>query len=143
MGGSLGSLQLNALAKDIVQICGPNIQIIHQTGDTDTYDWQAWYDSQGIQSRVFTFDDNIIPYIMAADLVICRAGAGSLFELIYFEKPCIIVPLEGAADDHQVANAYAMQKRYPQLCTVVRHSIQEKSSQVISNVVKQKLFPIT
>jgi UDP-N-acetylglucosamine--N-acetylmuramyl-(pentapeptide) pyrophosphoryl-undecaprenol N-acetylglucosamine transferase len=138
IGGSQGSIQLNALAKDITHDI-KDIQIIHQIGDTDTFNWQQWYHNNGIPNTVFTYDNNMVPYIAAADLVLCRAGAGSLFELMYFDKQCIIIPLEGAADDHQVANAYAMQKQYPHLCTIVRHSIQEKSSHVISNLVKQKI----
>jgi UDP-N-acetylglucosamine--N-acetylmuramyl-(pentapeptide) pyrophosphoryl-undecaprenol N-acetylglucosamine transferase len=41
----------------------------------------------------------------AADLVVSRAGAGTLAELIRCETPAILVPYPHAADDHQRANA--------------------------------------
>jgi len=42
----------------------------------------------------------------AADLVLSRAGSGSIFEIAAFGKPSILVPLEESASDHQKANAY-------------------------------------
>jgi UDP-N-acetylglucosamine--N-acetylmuramyl-(pentapeptide) pyrophosphoryl-undecaprenol N-acetylglucosamine transferase len=45
----------------------------------------------------------------AADLVICRAGAGTVSELTAAGKPAILVPFPFAADDHQTRNAEAMQ----------------------------------
>nr|BAL59842.1 UDP-N-acetylglucosamine--N-acetylmuramyl-(pentapeptide) pyrophosphoryl-undecaprenol N-acetylglucosamine transferase [Candidatus Acetothermum autotrophicum] len=54
----------------------------------------------------------LVPYIhemgtalATADVVICRAGAGTLFELAALRKPAIVVPWPGAAGDHQTTNA--------------------------------------
>lgn len=41
----------------------------------------------------------------AADVVVSRAGAGSLFEIAAIAKPAVIIPLKGSASDHQLANA--------------------------------------
>jgi UDP-N-acetylglucosamine--N-acetylmuramyl-(pentapeptide) pyrophosphoryl-undecaprenol N-acetylglucosamine transferase len=46
----------------------------------------------------------------AADVVISRAGSGSIFEISAFGRASILVPLEGAANDHQKTNAYAYSK---------------------------------
>jgi UDP-N-acetylglucosamine--N-acetylmuramyl-(pentapeptide) pyrophosphoryl-undecaprenol N-acetylglucosamine transferase len=42
----------------------------------------------------------------AADVVISRAGAGSIFELAAFGKPALLIPLPESANDHQKQNAY-------------------------------------
>ena len=42
----------------------------------------------------------------SADLVISRAGAGSLFEIAALQKPAILVPLSESAQNHQVKNSY-------------------------------------
>ncbi|MCX8103028.1 MAG: UDP-N-acetylglucosamine--N-acetylmuramyl-(pentapeptide) pyrophosphoryl-undecaprenol N-acetylglucosamine transferase [Candidatus Bipolaricaulota bacterium] len=54
----------------------------------------------------------LIPYIhemgtalATADIVVCRAGAGTLAELTALRKPAIVIPWPGAANDHQTANA--------------------------------------
>jgi UDP-N-acetylglucosamine--N-acetylmuramyl-(pentapeptide) pyrophosphoryl-undecaprenol N-acetylglucosamine transferase len=121
LGGSQGSAALNSLAPYIAQAYGTRVQLIHQVGTADSFDWPSWYAQQpNITACVFTYRDNLAPCIVASDCVIGRAGAGTLFELIYFKKPSIIIPLEGAADDHQVANAHAIAEQYPALCTVVR-----------------------
>ncbi len=44
-------------------------------------------------------------YFGRADLVVCRAGATTLAELIAARKASILVPFAGAAEDHQTANA--------------------------------------
>ena len=46
----------------------------------------------------------------AADLVVCRAGAGAVSELAAAGKPSILVPFPYAADDHQTRNAQAMER---------------------------------
>jgi UDP-N-acetylglucosamine--N-acetylmuramyl-(pentapeptide) pyrophosphoryl-undecaprenol N-acetylglucosamine transferase len=57
----------------------------------------------------------LVPYIhemgtalATADLVICRAGAATLAELAALEKPAIVVPWAGAANDHQMSNAKSL-----------------------------------
>ncbi len=44
----------------------------------------------------------------AADLVVSRAGAGSISELQILGKPCILVPSPNVAEDHQTKNALAL-----------------------------------
>jgi UDP-N-acetylglucosamine--N-acetylmuramyl-(pentapeptide) pyrophosphoryl-undecaprenol N-acetylglucosamine transferase len=51
------------------------------------------------------FSDRVAEMLSAADLVVSRAGAGTIAELIRCETPAILVPYPEAADDHQRANA--------------------------------------
>jgi len=58
-----------------------------------------------VRSELVAFSDRIAELLSAADLVVSRAGAGTLAELIRCETPAILVPYPQAADDHQRANA--------------------------------------
>lgn len=118
LGGSQGSVQLNRFIKQALLQYTKPVQIIHQTGHIDTTDWAAWYEAHTISALVFPYRDDLSSYIIAADLIICRAGAGTLFECMAYKKKMIIIPLEGVADDHQVANAYACQRRYQEAFTL-------------------------
>ena len=46
----------------------------------------------------------------AADVIISRAGAGSLFEIAQAGKPAIIIPIQDSANNHQIANAVEFSK---------------------------------
>jgi UDP-N-acetylglucosamine--N-acetylmuramyl-(pentapeptide) pyrophosphoryl-undecaprenol N-acetylglucosamine transferase len=58
-----------------------------------------------VKSIFVPFCDRIAELLSAADLVVSRAGAGTLAELIRCEVPAILVPYPHAASDHQRANA--------------------------------------
>ena len=58
-----------------------------------------------VRTESVVFSDRVAQLLSAADLVVSRAGAGTLAELIRCETPAILVPFPEAADDHQRANA--------------------------------------
>lgn len=120
LGGSQGSSLLNGLVKQWVKLdAHPEIQIIHQTGNSDGFDWKDFYAQQGIPACVFSYHHQIEQCYTAADLVLCRAGAGTLFELAFFTKHSVVIPLAGHADNHQIFNAQALAEAYPHLFTIV------------------------
>lgn len=120
LGGSQGSLEINNLLHEFI-IAHPELhntlQIVHQIGSNDTFNWQAFYAQHNIPARVFSFCPDLAPHYAAADLILCRAGAGTLFEVLFFGKPCITVPLITKQNTHQLKNALAMQKEYDELFT--------------------------
>jgi len=71
---------------------------------------------------VCSFSHTLELFYAAADVVISRAGAGSLFETLFFHIPAIVIPLETKENQHQVANALAMQETYDDIFTVIRHA---------------------
>lgn len=123
LGGSQGSVSINSLIKELC-IAQPflknTLSIIHQTGSNDQTDWASFYTDYGITAYVFAFEENLIPYYQQADLIIARAGAGTLFEIIAFKKHSIIIPLETVQTDHQLDNAYAIAQEHPDFFTVLR-----------------------
>ncbi len=123
LGGSQGSLEINRLIHDWLAhnpFLYDHIQIIHQIGRRDTFDWQRFYQEHMIPAQIFSFSQDLSLYYSAADLIVCRSGAGTLFEVLFFSKPCITIPLETSGNTHQVANACTMQQEYDDLFTVIR-----------------------
>ncbi len=109
LGGSQGARVLNqtvpaALAK-LPESCRP--QVRHQAGRTLDEAVQA-YAEAGLQITPEAFIDDMPAAYAEADLVICRAGALSLAEIMAVGLPAICVPLPHAIDDHQTANARYM-----------------------------------
>lgn len=113
-GGSQGSLQLNQIAKEIVEK-ESNLQVIHQIGINDTLDWDNFYRSKNIKCKTFSFTDDMETFYQAADLIICRAGAGTLAEIAYLDKEALVVPLKTVANSHQVLNAHQWAREYPKI----------------------------
>lgn len=111
------------------------IQIIHQTGSSDATDWQNVYAEKNISAYVFSYMPHLEQIYSAADLIICRAGAGTLFEVKFFNKPCIVIPLETNTTTHQVDNARAIVKDHPDLF----HLILQKDIEVNNDVLLEQI----
>lgn len=107
IGGSLGAVKLNevipqALAKIDVD---KRPQVIHQTGLKNIEAAKAIYSDAGVDAKVEAFIDDMPSVYEWADLVICRAGAMTVFELAAAGVASILVPYPYAVDDHQTQNA--------------------------------------
>ena len=123
LGGSQGSLSLNKIILTCLQsqsYFGLTLNIIHQTGAQDSTNWSKTYHEMSIPAIVFDYQHDLSVYYAAADLVIGRAGAGTIFETLFFSKPCILIPLEIKGNDHQLHNAQAIARQHPELFTVIR-----------------------
>ena len=106
-GGSQGARAINEAMFD-ADLQFP-YQVIHFTGDEA--DLKKRYQERGVNCVIKPFEKEMHKAWRAADLAICRAGAGTLAEILAFEVPAILVPWPGASDNHQLKNAYAMEKR--------------------------------
>jgi len=110
LGGSLGAAPVNEAAEKLVgEAAGAGwpYQILWQTGKrySDRY---AHYDSAAV--KVVPFITDMAQAYAAADVVVSRAGAGTLSELAVAGKPAILIPSTHVAADHQTKNARAFQK---------------------------------
>ncbi|MFO7868812.1 MAG: undecaprenyldiphospho-muramoylpentapeptide beta-N-acetylglucosaminyltransferase [Bacteroidales bacterium] len=108
IGGSLGARTLNhSITKNIHELEKENIQIIWQTGKL--YFQQALQQAKNIPSiHVYEFIKDMDIAFSAADVIISRAGAGTISELCVVGKPCILVPSPNVSEDHQTKNAQAL-----------------------------------
>ena len=110
-GGSQGSRTLNRAAEESWRYFRETktaVRLIHQTGSAAHEALARKFAESGLEGEVLPFIQDMPAAFRAADLVICRAGAGTVSELAAAGKPAILVPLPGAADDHQTRNAEAM-----------------------------------
>lgn len=107
VGGSLGATRLNEVVPEAVaQFAESNRpQIIHQTGRNNVEQAQQHYSMYGVQADIKAFIDDIDAAYAWADIVVCRAGAMTVFELAAAGVAAILVPYPYAVDDHQTANA--------------------------------------
>ena len=142
LGGSQGSLFLNECIKNWVQnstFPADALQIIHQTGSLDATNWNELYAMHHVTAYPFSYHPNLALMYAAADLIICRAGAGTLFEVKFFNKPCIIIPLKTHTTTHQVDNARAMVSEYPELFHMLAQHEVEKDPKVLYELVTMLL----
>ncbi|MHB8259805.1 MAG: undecaprenyldiphospho-muramoylpentapeptide beta-N-acetylglucosaminyltransferase [Bacteroidia bacterium] len=134
VGGSLGAKGINeAIGKGLQQLVDNNIQLVWQTG-------KVYIEIAKQQSTLFT-DNNIkaVDFITrmdlayaVADVVVSRAGAGAISELCIIKKPCILVPLSTAAEDHQTKNALSLVSKNAAILVIDN----EASSKLVNEVIK-------
>lgn len=111
IGGSQGAHFLNENFIKFLAVLDTGLkkrlQVLHLTGIKD-YEWamRSYFALQGLDSRVFSFIDNIGDIYAISDLVITRSGASAIFELAALGKPMILVPYP-LARNHQLENAAA------------------------------------
>lgn len=107
-GGSLGAQRLNTLAAEAFSRLGPlaaSWQALHFTGPADVDRVRALYAGTDFSSHVDGYCHEMPAAYAAADLVISRAGASTISELIAVRKPAILVPYPLATAQHQTKNA--------------------------------------
>lgn len=107
-GGSQGARSINnafgEVLNDLIQRFGSSLVFFHQTGDQDQARFARLYQEQGVRGEVASFFPDLPRKIAASDLVISRAGASTLSEIIGLGTPAIIVPYPHAGG-HQLRNA--------------------------------------
>jgi len=108
-GGSQGSHFLNQGIVNMLSYLMKdknNLAIFHQTGEKD-YEWvKNSYAAIGLKNiTIAPFFHNMAEYFRKSDLIICRAGATTVSELIAAQKASLLVPFAAATDNHQILNA--------------------------------------
>lgn len=111
LGGSLGARTINqCLMANLDKVKNSGVQFIWQTGKIYIDDAREAVAKAGELPilHVTDFISDMATAYKAADLVISRAGAGSISEFCLLEKPVILVPSPNVAEDHQTKNALAL-----------------------------------
>ena len=114
LGGSQGARGINEAVLRGLPALKPlanTIQILHLAGEAHADKVRHAYEHSGFHAIVLGFCDEMDAVYAAADLVVSRAGAGTLAELAACGVPSILVPVPAAVDDHQTANAHAYADR--------------------------------
>ena len=108
LGGSLGARTINqCLMTNLDKVKASGVQFIWQTGKIYIEEARAAVAKAGElpMLHVTDFISDMASAYNAADLVISRAGAGSISEFCLLQKPVILVPSPNVAEDHQTKNA--------------------------------------
>ena len=111
LGGSLGARTINqCLMTNLDKVKESGIQFIWQTGKIYIEEARAAVKQAGElpMLHVTDFISDMATAYSAVDLVISRAGAGSISEFCLLQKPVILVPSPNVAEDHQTKNALAL-----------------------------------
>jgi len=107
-GGSQGAHAINmAMVEAAPRLAAAPERLsgIHQTGEHDLEAVRVAYARAGLDIRVEPFLHAMDREMTAADVIVCRAGATTLAEITAIGRAAVLVPLPGAADDHQRRNA--------------------------------------
>jgi UDP-N-acetylglucosamine--N-acetylmuramyl-(pentapeptide) pyrophosphoryl-undecaprenol N-acetylglucosamine transferase len=114
LGGSQGAQPLNdrlpdALGRVAAALTDPpGLDVVHQAGEGRDGPVREAYARAGLpQARVVPFSDSLAEDIAWADLVVARAGAGTVAEIAAVGRASLLIPFPAAADDHQAKNAAA------------------------------------
>ncbi|MCO4771723.1 MAG: undecaprenyldiphospho-muramoylpentapeptide beta-N-acetylglucosaminyltransferase [Deltaproteobacteria bacterium] len=109
VGGSQGAHAVNVAMIEAVSGMSDELKerlhVTHQTGTKDEELVKDGYEAAGVPSKVLPFIDDMAEAYRFADLVVCRAGAMTVSELMISRRGSLLVPLPQAIYDHQTTNA--------------------------------------
>jgi len=106
LGGSLGARRINQLMEAFKDwLVEKDLQIIWQTGSLYNEEYKK-YDTEFVHTHAFLNRMDLA--YAAADIIISRAGAGSVSELCLVGKPVLFIPSPNVAENHQAKNAMAV-----------------------------------
>jgi UDP-N-acetylglucosamine--N-acetylmuramyl-(pentapeptide) pyrophosphoryl-undecaprenol N-acetylglucosamine transferase len=131
IGGSQGAMKINeVIGEKLDDIVKENIQMIWQTGKASHATARDYAERSAKRNyiKVIDFISRMDLAYAVSDLVISRAGAIAIAEIVAVNKPAIFIPLPSAAEDHQTKNAMALVKGHAAIL-------------VKENEAKEKLVP--
>ena len=106
LGGSLGARSINKAAGNVVnKLSDEGLQVIWQTGKNYYEDYKH-FNSKNI--KVFDFIEDMNYAYSASDLILARAGATTIAEILVLGIPSILIPSPNVAENHQYYNAKSL-----------------------------------
>ena len=131
LGGSLGSAQINQLVQELLPKLRPRCDIVHQRGSHQPVE------PDGADYRSFSFvAEEYADLLAAADVVVCRAGAGTLWEVALTAKPAILLPLgTEASRGDQIDNARYFAERGAAIAVLGKDAVEQRVLQEIEALI--------
>ncbi len=132
MGGSLASHRINIVFLQSLSGLADKsrLQVIHLCGAKDFDLLNSGYKDLGVNFRLLVFLKEMQYAYSAADLAVCRAGATTISELIFFKLPAVLIPYPYAGG-HQRANAKVLEEKG---CAVVIEDDQFDSENLLKTL---------
>lgn len=118
LGGSQGAQRINDLLLLILSEFLTQFELIHQCGEKNFNQVRA--EAKVVISKDLEKYYHLLPFLKeeelkqayaGADLIVSRAGSGTIFEISACQKPSLLIPLPESAQNHQVKNAYTYAER--------------------------------
>ncbi len=141
-GGSLGAMRVNEAVSGLIKWHNGDKKIhhIHATGKSGYQDFVNGLKdvelSDKVDVREYITDMDVC--MAAADLIICRAGAITLSELLACGKPAILIPSPYVAENHQYHNAMTLKRIGAAEIIEEKDLTDEKLIQVVSTLIENK-----
>src|SRR4051812_2803570 len=114
VGGSQGARVMSDIVPGAVERLGPSLRswliLTQQVRDEDMARVRAVYDRLEIRAELAPFFTDLPARLASNHLIVSRSGAGTVAELAAIGRPSILVPLPGAIDQDQFANAGVLAK---------------------------------
>ena len=113
-GGGSGSAAINTALRKQLKALTEQYTVLHVCGKGNLIDCNL------PRYRQYEFITDMGAAYACADLIVSRAGAGTVFEILALKKPALLIPLEGQTRGDQVENALYFERRG--LCRVLAQS---------------------
>ncbi|WP_321333777.1 undecaprenyldiphospho-muramoylpentapeptide beta-N-acetylglucosaminyltransferase [uncultured Bacteroides sp.] len=143
LGGSLGARTINqCMIEHLKEVKTSDVQFIWQTGKIYFEQAKKAVDNTGEIENLYITDfiKDMAHAYAAADLVISRAGAGSISEFCLLGKPVILVPSPNVAEDHQTKNAMALVNKQAAIYVKDADATKELLTRALKTVSKDQLL---
>ena len=142
VGGSLGARSINeSIIKNIdIVKANPDIQFIWQTGKLYFEEMVRRTNEAGKPGNLIVTDfvSNMANALAAANLVVSRAGAGSISEFALLGKAVILVPSPNVSEDHQTKNAMALVEKNAAIYVADAKADEELLATAVKTVMDDK-----
>ena len=142
VGGSLGARSINeSIIKNIdIVKANPDIQFIWQTGKLYFEEMVRRTNEAGKPANLIVTDfvSNMANALAAANLVVSRAGAGSISEFALLGKAVILVPSPNVSEDHQTKNAMALVEKNAAIYVADAKADEELLATAVKTVMDDK-----
>jgi UDP-N-acetylglucosamine--N-acetylmuramyl-(pentapeptide) pyrophosphoryl-undecaprenol N-acetylglucosamine transferase len=145
IGGSLGARTLNnCVLASLIQLQEKDVQVLWQTGK---YYYKAIIEQIGSNEpssgiKVLEFLNRMDLAYAIADLIITRAGAGTIAELCLVKKPVLLVPSPNVAEDHQTKNAIALVNKQAAILISDQHAESELIDQAFKLLADESTMKV-
>lgn len=139
IGGSQGSHRMNTVFFDTLKyLKSMNVQVLWMTGQKDFETYKSKTGEYGSTVLVQPFFHNINELYAVTDLIVCRAGASTIAEIIKCGIPAIFVPYPFAAHNHQFYNADELVKNNAALMIDEKELTAEALQSMIKELVRDE-----
>ena len=135
--GSLGSATINESMKDILLgFQEKDYEVLYITGEAYYDDFKKLDVPSNV--KLFAKREDLISIMKSADLIVSRAGASIISEIVAIGLPSILVPSPYVTNNHQVKNAEALEKRGACILLPEQDFNKEYLFQEIDSILKDK-----